>query len=105
MTIHRRFRRLYIPRRPRLNFHKTKNISIPTNQIDFSSILRAAKISCHNHISKASQVEVSVLFSARTGLLMPRPFIRRQHTLGKPVQGPNNDARKSGWEHYIHGSE
>ena len=105
MTIHRCLRRLYIMRRPRLNFHKTKNISIPSNQIDFSSKLRATKISCYDNISKASQVEVSVLFPTRSSPLMPRPFIRGQYASGEPIEGSNDDPSESGWKHHIHGSE
>ena len=68
MPIHSRLSGLDIVRRARFNFHKTKNIFVPTYQIDLSSTARSAVVPRDQHITDLAEVEVGVLLSAHAHL-------------------------------------
>jgi hypothetical protein len=96
MTVHGRLRRLHVSRRSRFNFNKTKYIAVPPDQVDLTSVTRRSKVSSHHDIPETAQVEVSVFFSARTSLLVLRPFVGWQQPKGKPIQGSDDHAREPG---------
>jgi hypothetical protein len=89
----------YIKRRTRLNFNETKNVRVPSDQVDFPSATRRAKIARYHHVTQLPQVEECVLFAASAGSLMPRSRIRRQHALSQPVQPMNNRSRDHARKH------
>ena len=101
-AVHGGFGSLYITRRPRLNFNKTKHIGIPADQVDFSPLSRRAVVASHDHVPQAAEMEACVVFALPAGALMLRPLVRRQSMPRQPVEaadgGVGEAAGKQDWD-------
>jgi hypothetical protein len=83
-----RFRWLHVRRRASLNFNEAKDISVSSDQVNFTPTTRRPKVARHHHIAEPTQVKVSVFFSSSPNVQMSRGFVRWE----QPVRQPFPDA-------------
>jgi hypothetical protein len=80
-----RFPRLYVARGPRLNFHETKNIVIPSNQINLSPAARRAEVPRHHRVAQLAKMKVRRFFSSPPSAMMRSNLFRWQSVVRQPV--------------------
>lgn len=90
---------LHFARRSGLNFNKTKDIMVPTDQVDFSVVTGGAVIALDHGVAELAQMEVGVLFALRADALTDRTSIRRKDARREQVERSEDSAREDGWKH------
>jgi hypothetical protein len=84
-----RFRWFHVMRRAGLNFNGAKDISVSSDQVNFTPTTRQPKVARHHHIAASPQRKVSV--SSSPDVPMSRGFVR----WAQPARPPCQDAEPS----------
>ncbi len=93
VAVHCRLAGFDIARGSRLNFHKTKDVLVPPDQIDFSPAAWRAEIPCHHGVTQPPQVEICRPLPPSPGAGVFRNFVFRQSPLSQPVQKTEHSPR------------
>jgi hypothetical protein len=97
-SVYRGFRRLYVPRRPRLDLNEAQHLFVPADQVNFPVMASRAVISCDHYISASPQIEIGVFLSAPASSQMSGTF--GIAVGGDPVNRPKSQLREAAREHW-----
>jgi hypothetical protein len=75
-------------------FHEAENIVVPSDHVDLSAAARRAEVPRDHGVAQFPQMKVGRLFSAASGAMMRRDFLRRQSMLRQPVEGAEHRMRE-----------
>jgi hypothetical protein len=98
VAIHGCLGSLHVTGRPRLNFHKTKHIGTPADQVDFSRVPRSAVVAGADNVARAAKMESRRHLPAPAGALMRRPLVGRQSMPRQPVEAADGSVGEAAGE-------
>jgi hypothetical protein len=99
ISIYSRFGGLYIHRCSSFNFHKTKYILIPPDQVDFAMTAWRTEIASHDNVAQFPEMKVCVFFTSSANLMALWAWVRRQQPLGEAVERANHKSGHAPGKH------
>jgi hypothetical protein len=99
LAIHGCFGGFHIVSGARLHFDKAQDVFLPSDQIDFTSVMWRTKISGDHHISASTQEKIRIFFAAFAGALVFRMTFSRKRVISQPVESADGGVGEAAGEH------
>ena len=99
VTIDSGLRGLYIAGCSRLNLNKTKDIVVPSDEVDFATVAGSTVVSGDNEVAEFPQMEVGVFLPPAAGSLVLWFLVTGEGVRCDPIETADDSAGKDGWNH------
>jgi len=80
-----------------LYFNKTKDIAVPSDEVEFATAAWGAEIAGHNDVAELAQIEVRRFFSAPPGLMVLSYLFGTTSVFKEPVESLESDFGEEAW--------
>src|SRR5579862_85634 len=98
-TIHSGFGWFNVTSRAGFHFHKAQHVFVPSDQVDFTAMMRGTKVPRDHNVAASTQKKVRVFFAALACPLMFGSLVSAQSVIRKPVKSTDSRVSDATAEH------